>query len=198
MTALGPDTYGALADIGRKALGDSTALADIGRNAFGPDAFGGTSTLGDLGPKNYGAGLGSFLDSTALKSVEDRIGAPWIKHLGGGGTYGSLLDDALSPTSLVEEISPSHETVDVPKLSVSTLPVATNPLAPGYGNSDFFETVVDFTKWPLAARDLVAVLVTVSFLPVVLLFHLQGFDSALPAVEIVVALVTALVLRDRK
>lgn len=58
------------------------------------------------------------------------MGAAWIQGTGGGDTYGlgiSDLVDARSPTTLVEEVSHSFDTVDVSELSVSTQCVEMDP-----------------------------------------------------------------------
>lgn len=231
MTANGPDTYGgtsALSTLADTVLGmknfDGLGLKAFGLAPGAPGAdHGMTAFIDTLSPKpgdtswmtafgsdtgspsaamasliDVGPGMNAFIDAVSPTTIDGLIGAPWIKSLGGGGTYSPLLDDALSPTSLVEEISPSLETVDVPEFSVSTLPVETSPPAPVYGGSDFYETVVNFHKWPWDAKDFVAIMVTVGFLPLVLLFHLQGLDWALAGVGAVATLFPALVLRDSK
>ncbi|MCP9276572.1 hypothetical protein, partial [Mycolicibacterium arenosum] len=208
--ALGLDTYegpgmSSLADMGRGTLGPGvTALIDAVSPKLGDTPW--TKALGlntydgprstywakALGLDSYGGSISSFVDAAALHTIEDRIGRPWIKHLGGGCAHGSLLDDVLSPTSFLEEEVPLVlETVDVAELSVGV--VEMDPPTVVYDGSNLHEMT-----WSWDTRDSVAVLVSVIFMPMVVLFHMQGLDWALPAVEFVAALLLALILRDRR
>ena len=208
-TALGPDTYdGPGATAWTKAFSLDTLGLKHGdtswAKAFGLDTYrpsisevilgtkpGDTSRANAFGLDGYGGSISSFVDGAALHTIEDRIGAPWIKHLAGGGAYGPLLDgDDLSPTSLLEEVPFGLETAE---LSVGALPVETDPLTSVQGGTDLRETT-----WSWDALDSAAVLVSVIFMPMALLFHLQGLDWALSPVEFVAALFLALILRDRR
>jgi hypothetical protein len=136
-----------------------------------------TSWMTLFGPGTIGPNMNALNDTVSPTVIDDLIKTPWIRPLGSGDIHSPLLDEALSSTDLVEEILSGLEAVNVPEFSASTLPVETSPTAPMCDRSDLYETAVNFTKWPWDAEDFVAVLVTIGFMPLVLLFHMQGHEG---------------------
>ncbi|WP_237573608.1 hypothetical protein, partial [Mycolicibacterium lacusdiani] len=210
MKTLGPDTsYGAgmsaLATSVMNTVGPNIAEAPwmktYASEQFGISASALSSITKALDPSvmdTYGSSMSGLIDALSPKPGGDRIGAPWIKELGGGGTYGSglnALSDAVSPTSLVETIPPSPETV--PGLSVSTQAVETESFETVCDGSDLAELEDEYLQWSCDAHGFAAMAIVLTIIPVVLLFHFHGLDWALSIPTVVASLFMSLVLNSR-